>query len=72
MKRPPRQRREGEPEASVKDREALATLSDRLVAQRTAALREAAAPRPDIASIAVVHAFVVSTSTSATGRRVSI
>src|SRR5262249_50519874 len=46
-------------------RELPNVLPDKLVAQltaqRTAALREAVAQRPDIAFIAVVHAFVAST-----------
>lgn len=62
---PGAQRREAEPEAAAKDGEVSTTLPDRLVAQltaqRTAALREAVAQRPDIAFIAVVHAFVAST-----------
>lgn len=61
---PAAQRREGEPETS-EGREGSTALPDRLVAQltahRTAALREAVAQRPDIAFIAVVHAFVAST-----------
>jgi len=58
------QRREAGPEAASEAREGSAALPDRLVAQltaqRTAALREAVALRPDIAFIAVVHAFVAS------------
>lgn len=47
------------------EREASTALPDRLVAQltaqRTAALRNAVASRPDVAFVAVVHALVVST-----------
>ena len=52
-------------EAAAEGREVSTALPDRLVAQltaqRTAALRETVAQRPDIAFIAVVHAFVAST-----------
>lgn len=62
---PVAQRREGGSEAEPEAVEPGSALPDRLVAQltaqRTAALREAVAQRPDIAFIAVVHAFVVST-----------
>lgn len=62
---PVTQRREGGSEAEPEAVELGSTLPERLVAQltaqRTAALREAVAQRPDIAFIAVVHAFVAST-----------
>lgn len=62
---PAAQRREAEPEAAATGGAVSSALPDRLVAQltaqRTAALREAVAQRPDIAFIAVVHAFVAST-----------
>ncbi|MDE5441089.1 ParB N-terminal domain-containing protein [Bradyrhizobium sp. CSA207] len=62
---PASQRREAEQEAAGKDGEVSTALPDRLVAQltaqRTAALREAVVQRPDMAFIAVVHAFVAST-----------
>jgi ParB family chromosome partitioning protein len=70
---PAAQRREAEPEVSANGAEVSSALPDRLVAQltaqRTAALREAVAQRPDVAFIAVVHAFVASTFYS--GNRVS-
>jgi ParB family chromosome partitioning protein len=59
------QRREAEPGATSAGGEPSNTLPDKLVAQltaqRTAALREAVAQRPDIAFIAVAHALVAST-----------
>ncbi|MEY9194744.1 ParB/RepB/Spo0J family partition protein [Bradyrhizobium ottawaense] len=57
----------GEPETdgASEGRESIASLPEKLVAQltahRTAVLREAVAQRPDIAFIAVVHAFAAST-----------
>lgn len=62
---PAAQRRESAPEATPEAIEPGSALPDRLVAQltaqRTAALREAVAQRPDIAFIAVVHALVAPT-----------
>lgn len=61
----PGQLKEAPEEAASEGREASPALPDRLLAQltaqRTAALREAVAQRPDIAFIAVVHALVAST-----------
>jgi ParB family chromosome partitioning protein len=62
---PKAQRHEAEPGPVPESREAGTALPDKLVAdltaQRTAALREAVAHRPDVAFIAVVHALVAST-----------
>jgi ParB family chromosome partitioning protein len=58
------QRREPEPNSVAEGLETSTALSERLVAQltaqRTAALREAVAHRPDMAFIAVVHALAAS------------
>lgn len=61
---PGSQRRAAEPNSAAEGRETPTALSERLVAQltaqRTAALREAVAHRPDVAFIAVVHALAAS------------